>query len=475
MVYPGVIALQAQTRILNSFRVDAQPAEPVLRLTSSTVTDLAAASSGLWLGTGRGLSRTADNGLSFQSFSREQGIGQGGVSALAVSDEIIWVATGFDSSTALGPQQTGGGLAYSTDSGQSWEWVPQPGEIPILNITFDIALRGEEVWITSFAGGLRKSTDLGVTWQIIPPDTLIFDPPTNRNHRAFSVINADGTLWVGTAGGINRSVDGGETWTNFNHQNQPEPISGNFVIAIAQQKYQDREIIWSAGRTTTIESGDSTEFQSVFYTEDQGFSWKTTLEGETIWNIASNQDLVYVASDNGLWISNDFGATWLLFPAIENATGTQRVLSDNVFSVAPLSDGRLWVGSGDGVASTVNRGQTWEVFQAFSPAGVEGESRTYAYPNPFSPNVHNRLGGDGHVRFQYNTITATTATLKIYDFAMEHVVTVSEGVARPANGDFYETWNGRDADGRDVANGVYFYRLDLDGDGSFWGKLIVLK
>ncbi|MFQ5677667.1 MAG: hypothetical protein ACE5G1_17390 [bacterium] len=466
----GVGNSSAQT--LRSFRFDIPP-EP--GLASNSITDIVVLDNTLWFGTGRGLSKTSDAGLSFNSFGVEQGLGRGGVSALAVSDEVIWVATGFDSTTVVGEQQTGGGLAYSLDAGVSWTFVPQPGGTPVSNITFDIALRNDEVWITSFAGGLRKSVDLGESWEIVTPDSFIFDVVGRLNHRAFSVISVDGVLWVGTAGGINRSTDGGITWTNFNHQNQTAPISGNFVVAIRSQKTGNRNVIWAATRETTVESGDATEFRGVSWTDDFGFSWRTALSGETVHNFAIDGSIVYAASDRGLFKSLDGGETWALFPAISNPAQTRRILSEKVFSAATTSLQTLWVGTGNGLAKTQNDGITWEIIQAFEPTGIQDTPRTYAYPNPFSPGLHNRLDGNGHVRFQYNTISETLVTLKIYDFAMKHIATVTENTPRPGNGDFYEIWNGLNSKGVQVANGVYFYRLELEGDGTYWGKLIVLN
>ncbi|RMF68850.1 MAG: hypothetical protein D6743_02810 [Calditrichaeota bacterium] len=468
----GVKPVQAQVLRTTSFQLTAQPTSG---LASNSVTDVLVHGNTIWFGTGKGLSRTRDDGLSFESFGRDQGLGRGGVSGLAVSDEVIWVATGFDSTTDFGTFQTGGGLAYSTDDGQSWHFVPQPGPTPVQNITFDIALRGDEVWITSFGGGLRKSSDLGANWEIVTPDSFIFDPVGRLNHRAFSVLSVDGTLWVGTAGGINRSTDGGVTWTNFNHANQTEPISGNFVVAIARQQFRDREIIWAATRETTVESGDTTEFRGVSFSEDQGFTWQTALNGETVHNFAFDDSVVYAASDRGLFKSLDFGQTWALFPEIVSFDGSRRVLAEEVFDAGVSAGHTLWAGTGDGLARTSDSGLNWEVVQAFERTGREGAPRTYAYPNPFSPNLHNRLNGAGHVRFQYNTTRDTRVSLKIYDFSMQHVRTVVEDVFRPANGDFYEIWDGTDSTGRQVANGVYFYRLQLDGEGTFWGKLIVLN
>ncbi len=459
--------------LLKSFKMETEPPEE--RLTSNTVQDIVPVGNTIWFGTGQGLSKTSNAGLNFLSYGREQGIGNGGVSGLAANDEIIWVATGFDSLTVFGFEQAGGGLAYSQDEGATWHFIEQPGGTPVQNITFDMAIRDDEIWIASFGGGLRKSSDLGETWSIVPPDSFIFDPGGRLNHRAFAVTNADGVLWVGTALGINRSVDGGVTWTNFNRQNQPEPISGNFVVSLANQKINGKNIIWASTRETTVESGDTSEFRGVSWSEDFGFSWKTGLRGETVHNIGFMDSVVFAASEKGLHISVDIGETWLLMPPIENGLGTRQILAEEVFFATADENNNLWVSTSNGLANTANFGATWEVFQVFEKTGQDGEPRTYAYPNPFSPNVHNQLQGDGFVRFQYNTKSDTRVTLKIYNFAMEDVYTVAKDKARTAAGDFYEIWNGRDSNNEVVANGVYFYQIELDGDGSFWGKLIVMN
>lgn len=456
----------------NGYRLDSQP---FLGLASNSITDILVEGDTLWLGTGRGLSRTTDGGQSFVSFGEDQGIGKGGISAIAVNPQVIWVATGFDTTTDLGNFQAGGGLAYSQDEGATWTSVPQPGLTNVQNVTFDIALRGSEVWITSFGGGLRKSNDLGQKWEIVTPDSFIFDPVAILNHRAFSVISVDSVLWVGTAGGINRSTDGGVTWTNFNHQNQAQPISGNFVVAIGSQKYGNKRIIWAATVETTSATGDTSEFRGVSWSEDEGFTWRTALRGEFAHNFAFDDSVVYVTTDNGLFKSIDGGQTWALFPDIVGQSGDRRILANEFFAVGVSAGHTLWVGTADGLARTANGGLTWEVIQTFQPTGRDQTPRTYAYPNPFSPNVYNKLNGQGHVRFQYNTTRATQVTIRLYDYAMQLVTTVVEGKPRPANGDFYEIWDGRDDQGQPVANGVYFYRLDLEGEGRFWGKVMVLN
>jgi photosystem II stability/assembly factor-like uncharacterized protein len=471
-------SVSGQVLYEDAFRLEGE--EPLPVLASNTITDvLIGGDNAVWLGTGAGLSRTRDEGFTFDSFTQMHGLGKGGISGMAVTEDIVWVATGFDTVTEFGSFQAGGGLAYSPDDGMTWTYVSQPDDqlgTNVNNITFDIALRGAEVWITSFAGSLRRSVDLGQTWQIVTPDSFVFDPANiTLNHRAFSVISVDSTLWVGTAGGINRTTDGGETWTNFNHQNQSQSIAGNFVVALAHQRYGLRNVIWAATWETTSESNDTTEYRGISWSEDQGFSWRTALRGETAYNIAFDDSVVYVGTEKGLYKSIDGGENWALFPAIANLTGTRRILATEVFDAGVSAGTILWAGTGNGLAKSSSGGRSWDVFQVFPPAGKEGEPRTYAYPNPFSPNIHNRFGDAGHVRFQYNTTMETRVTIKLYDFSMRPVATVVDSKPRPAAGDFYEIWDGTGPYDEPVANGVYFYQVTLAGDGEYWGKLIVLR
>lgn len=428
----------------------------------------------IWTESGNGLSRMKMGTERWYTYGRNQGFGRGGVSAFAMKGDIIWVATVFDSLISDEYLDVGGGLAYSSDGGDNWIYIPQPGVTPIQNTTWDIAMVGSTVWIASFGGGLQKSDDFGNSWQIVPPDEYNFDPDEYLNHRVFSLLAIDNVLWVGTAGGINKTLDGGRTWVNFNHQNQAKSISGNWVIAIANQRYGNKDIIWAATRETTVESQDTTEFRGVSKSEDQGYTWETFLKGETAWDFAFDDSAVYVCTDNGLFKSIDDGENWALFPSIVDYQADEKVYSNTVYSAGISAGHTLWVGTADGLAMTQDEGLTWKIYRAFAPTGQGGEPRTYAYPNPFSPLRHNQFGGDGYVRFQYNTKNATNVTIRIFDFAMDLITTVVKDKSRPANGDFAEVWNGKTEDGKLLANGVYFYQLTLDGDGTYWGKIMIL-
>ena len=461
----------SQAKVIHNYRFSPTD-DPKPGLAGNGITDIQKGNSVLWLGTGHGLSRAVDNGQSFESFEGVEGVGRGSIAGLWVSGDSIWISTAVDTfSQAVGQVvDMGTGLSVSTDGGATWKHFPQPGPTPFQNLSYDIAVHQGNVWITSFGGGLQKSANWGETWEVVPPDERVFNPGSNLNHRAFSVISAMGALWVGTAGGVNKSTDGGQTWTNFNHTNQQQPISGNFIVALAHQQYKTRNIIWAASWKAEGES----EFYAVSKSEDGGLSWQTTLHDERPHNFAFDDSVVYVAADGGLFKSTDFGETWYVFPTIEDRVRGEIIATMDYYS-ALGENGTLWIGSADGLARTSDNGYTFDVFRAFQSTAQSDEPRTYAYPNPFSPIRHNQIGQDGFVRFQYNTLKSTQVTIKVYDFAMDLVKAVLDNESKPGPGDFTALWNGRNEFGDAVANGVYFYSVELDGDGTYWGKVMIVN
>ena len=128
----------------------------------------------IWFATGGGLSKTTDFGETFSTYySGLNNLPRGGISAIAIQDSIIWVAGVFDSTTTSGDMQTGGGLAYSKNYGESWTYIPQPIDssndktdiwngdtvaflpitTPVNNTTWDISITPiaeDSVWAVSY-------------------------------------------------------------------------------------------------------------------------------------------------------------------------------------------------------------------------------------------------------------------------------------------------------------------------------------
>ena len=397
-----------------------------------------------------------------------------------------------------------------------------PITVPQANVTYDIAFSDEFAWIASWAGGLRRYKFLDNIWQRVPlpmdhqfelitcaaidsngdstyievrnknfvgvPPHKMFvlrdyylnprdpDDGGNHNHKAFSVLVYGDTIWVGTANGINRGIidASADDCIDWEHYSYPtHGLSGNFVVGLALQMHKGKRIIWAA----TVNADDATEQRGVSYTTNDGLSWNTALLGERVYNITAHDSLVFAATANGLWKTED-GINWARYKPAQQYIpySTDEILANEVYSVAfDTGDTSIWIGTGDGVAHSYDLdGQNWKIFRA-----EYDQDEDYAYPNPFSPYTHNVIGGDGYVRFHTNEWSGTfVIDLDVYNFAMEKVFAGSFDRRDASSGAL--KWNGRDTQGRLVNNGVYFVKLNYPENqtskpSAHWVKLIVVK
>jgi uncharacterized protein YfiM (DUF2279 family) len=474
---------------------------------SNSILDIIAIGDTVWLGTSRGVSVSFDRGENWDNFFGTAVFGSDNVSTIGYDNGTFWAATATSVEGVAGESVPAGtGLKYTTDNGITWSSVPQPVDhpdstsvqygnntlqaLPVTveeqNLTFDIAFTPGTVWITSFAGVLRKSTDKGQTWQrvVLPPDYLnsinpddtldfclspvagSFCAEGNLNHRAFSVISTDDTtLYVGTADGINKSTDNGISWVKFNHQNQSEPMSGNFITALGHNEFTNT--IWAA----TWKAEEPSEYYGVSSSDDGGASWKTFLRDERTHNFGFKNSDVIAATDNGAFRSTNQGSSWILPNSIVDESSNVSLTTTVYFSAASESN-TTWLGSNDGLARLTDNTNlwngTWKVYFASQPLKSEGE--TYAYPNPFSPRQE-------QLKIKYSTGgTNASVTIRIYNFSFEYVRTVIQNAPRNRTLEGPpEFWDGTDDSGNIVANGVYLYRVDVDSNDPIFGKIIVMQ
>lgn len=518
------LTISLQGQLMRPTQFSMASADTVLSgLVGSSITDIDGSGDRIWLGSGHGLSASFDGGESFVAYSRRYSeLGQGGVSAMVASGDTIWVAMGFDTTTAFGNLKAGGGISRSTDGGNSWSYLGQPMDIlkidtiigsdttfakysemdlwgvtikavdvvtPVQNITYDLAYDGKRLWATSFGGGLRVSRDLGDTWERImlpwdnidrldsitiheladeimnEPETYALDPVRYLNHLGFSVKAWNDTVWVGTSGGVNRSLDGGKSWQHFTSKNSN--LSANWVIALGRQLLDDgSERIWAS--TASTEQSEITGLS--FF--DPGISyWRAPLlRVSKSWNIAANGNSVYSATDDGLWKSRD-GLHFSLLPNFHNQDNSEIVYSDEVYSVFFNTDGSLWVGTGDGLAISYNDGLSWNVFKA---RVTDKNDSFYAYPNPFTPRYDKVVNGQGNLIIRFIANAGDEVSITVFDFAMHKVKEVVQGIQASFDGSQERTWNGRNEKGYLVANGTYFIRIEVQNKIE-WTKVMVIN
>ncbi len=488
----------------STFSLSQQNNQPL----SNDVSHMEIAGDTLWTGTGKGINRTINQGLTWESFADRKFINPS-VAAITVRDSLIWASTLYTKQSGdNGSVQTGSGYSVSFDRGATWISIPQtvdssrdsiisygvntalsilPVIVPEQNVTWGISLSKSKVWIASWASSLRFSSDNGKTWTrvLLPPDdrhsikpidtlpgyinrtdgiSRYFDPRYNNNMLAFSVYAIDDdTVWCGTAGGMNKSTDGGTSWTRIT--SQPTSFSGNWIITIRPQIVGNVRRIWTTNWPT-----DQTESYGISYTADNGNTWKNFLTGVKAYDFAFQDNIIYVATETGLYRSTDDGLTWMHSGTISDAGTHQIITSDPIYAVRTIGS-RLWLATNDGIVSTVDTaivfGSKWDFNRTFEYIG--NAKYVYAYPNPFSPN-------SGIIRIHYSTAgRETEVTIEIFDFAMNRVRTIIRNAQRHGTQDYDEIWDGHDDKGRRVANGVYHYRVTVGNDVPMWGKIMVLQ
>ena len=493
----------------------------------------------VWLGTGSGLAVLKDSSSIYTINSKDKLSANlkdttplGGVTAIAAHNKTLIAAFAKSGENIT----LGNGLIYSTDAtGESIDWLyfEQPIDteadslapfakrffkgLPITvkeaNVTYDAAISGNYIWITSWAGGLRRYNITQKVWERVPlpqdgdqvlntcesasyentPSGYILknfylnprDPVDggNHNHKAFSVVAYADTVWVGTANGINRGIIGANGCVDWTHYTpSANNFSGGFVVDLAVQKYKGYNIIW--GATVAAESGEK---NGISFSIDNGDTWNSTLIGKRAYNIEVSDSIVLVASSTGLWKTLtdnplDIDKPWARYNQAKQAiklgsTGVydmDEILSDEVIGVSYDSrsyyskSAIIWIGSWDGLARAMDsEGTNWKIYRAnFDP------DKVYAYPNPFSPYDHNQFQGSGYVHIHADVKLSFVVKMDIFNFGMEPVLQKQFDRRQTSTGSL--KWDGKDKNGRMVDNGTYFIRLEYDQKVK-WIKLIVIK
>lgn len=423
------------------------------------------------------------------------------------------IVAGIGRNDVVGGQaiQTAAGFLISEDGGQTFQYrFPQldgpqddtqeygisvlpalpvivPQQSPPFDIDYD-TVRGS-LWVAGWASGVRKSLDLGRTWDrvVLPPDNLDVIRPDlpytfsvepqrgsngSLNHMGFSVlVDRQGLVWAGTAGGLNLSTDGGLAWRRFKTNGTSQSLTGNWIVSLEEQISTTPSTIWAASWNTG-ESGGAAGQYGVSIIENGGTTIRQTLLGEKVYDFAFDGTKVYVAGDNGLFISHDAGQSWDSISQFKESGGGNRIVRphSNVFSVE-ASSGILWVGTSDGLLRSTNGGSSWTIFHVnvplhpSEPTAAVPNVDTYAYPNPFS------RGDDSFVRIKFESSSASNGSIRIFDFGMNVVRELQLEFQLGVN---ESMWDGLNTSGIPVPNGTYFYEVEA-GKNRFRGKILVIE
>jgi len=474
-------------------------------MTSNSVIDIDHDSTSIWLGTGGGVSVTRDSGATLTTYGYEP-LPADEVSALSANDRAAWTATSHSREFQGDEFPEGDGISFSRDGGQSWTNRQPMQATRVGMLAYDLSLYDSLVFGACFYGGLIRSTDWGVTWTNLFPTQLDKDTLGNSvntdsadfygnifrslGNRFFSVKTDTSdfpdffSVWGGAAKGIYRFFFYADTITGAFHT-YPDSIEqyafslldttladslklpGNHVVALGINWVDTVKTVWAACRPVV-----SGEERRVAYSTNDGATWHTAnIIGPSdnpdveAWDFAFNGDTVYVATSFGLYQSDGDYSSWILLSGMRDPQ-RQTFYQDNApFYAVDVVGDVVWAGGSDGAVRRFDG--DWRVFRSqLDPASH------YAYPSPFSPYHSTRQGSTIHFRPDRDT----EASVRIYDFNLELVKTVAVDRDRLGGVESDDiVWDGTNDKGKIVANGIYFYRVELDYGEDLWGKVVVIK
>lgn len=453
--------------------------------------------------------------------------GIGRVFSLDLGQDTVVAGLGFSAEIPDGSVPAGYGFYISIDGGDQWEFIdfpldpPPPAGCninstnydPTCDITFQygdktyfrtritvreqsppysVSFSGNVILSAAWATGLIRSSDFGDTWEkiILPPfesnalnpdneyewtsehnnePINRYDPRQDNNLLGFGLlIDSQNRIWAGTAGGVNISENAlyapvdSVSWNHIRFENTTDGLLGDWVITIKEDPQTGR--IWM---TNWIAA--QPQSQGLVYTDDGGQSFQQVLTGERINDMDFKDGYVFAVGDNGLFISSDGGANWVKSPQIKSPN-TFIKSSAQFYSVASTTN-RVWLGTEDGLASTGDYGENWEITRVNFPlsggnayAPNARNVNTYAYPNPFSPSLHEV------VRIKFEVKKRSNVKVRIFDFGMNLVREIEDDVFSP--GIYEAIWDGNDGKGRKIATAPYIYVIEMD-NSLVTGKILV--
>jgi FlgD Ig-like domain len=151
------------------------------------ITAIAVSDSNIFVGTGNGIFRSANNGKDWTAI--DSGLTNTDVFSLEVSDTNIFAGTG-------------NGVFRSTNNGASWTAVNSG--ITNTSSVNAFAVSGD----TIFAGtvnGIFRSTNSGTSWTVVDSGL--------RNTKVLSFAVSDSAIFAGTDNGVFQSTNNGGLWT----------------------------------------------------------------------------------------------------------------------------------------------------------------------------------------------------------------------------------------------------------------------
>ena len=317
-----------------------------------------------------GILKTTNAGTTLEPIFDEVGVPSIGGLAIAPSDHnVIYVGTG--EGNPRNSASVGRGMYKSIDAGESWKFIglrdtEKFSRVLVHPTDHDVvyaAALGHE-WGPNEERGIFRTVNGGDTWErVLYVDSttgaadLAMDPENPRILYA-AMYDFQRKPWSfrsgGPGGGLYRSADGGDTWTNLNEgapaNGLPEGTVGRIGVKVAPS---DANVVYAM--IETKEEGE------LWRSDDRGRTWRMVSD-DGLMNSRpfyftdlrvdpSTSERVYAVSGR-LALSTDGGRTW-------SQLGDDIHPDHHSLWIDPENPDRLIDGNDGGVFLSYDRGRTW--------------------------------------------------------------------------------------------------------------------
>lgn len=448
-LYKSIDGGVSWTKITNGFGNQTHFADVEVSPHDSNIL-LAALGSGNWnLGnlSNEGVWRSADAGITW--------IKVNGISD-AYDVEFDPTASSTRAYATTGNQNSSGGFFVSTDSGINWSQsntgLPSPSSIR--RIQFSVAKSSPStIYAIIYPGSgsfdVYKSTTSGASWSQITPlaanadqgwyDLAIAVNPTNPNevfygnaelaktsdgstislqtivpgggywdcpihvdiHKIVYSPSDPNTIYIGSDGGIFKSIDGGANWTHINNNintiqfyriasdnNDVNKIyggaqdNGNFSTSdkgatdwVFETSGDGMEcfVDWNNSNTIFV----STQYGRLYRSTNGGASWPTVVSSNSsttawlapYWQHPSNSNYIYAGHDQRIKRSTDNGTNWSSISGQITSNRLTSIIQSTVNTNKMMAIASNWTTT-PGMYISTDEGASWTTLSGVSGAGI---------------------------------------------------------------------------------------------------------
>jgi photosystem II stability/assembly factor-like uncharacterized protein len=336
-----------------------------------------------------GVFKSTDYGRSWLPIFDHEPTGSVGAIAVAPSNpNVIYVGSG--EGLHRPDLSVGDGIYKSTDAGKTWTHLGLRDGQQIAQLAVDP--RDSERLFVAVAGhpygpneerGIFRSSDGGKTFEkILYRDENTGGADVQIDPNQPDIVYAslwesregpwENSTWHGSSGGIFKSSDGGQTWTQLVKGLPNKIVQANLAVAPSS--------------SATLFAAVRTKISSKLYrSEDAGENWRVATDDRrpgagigggdlpVVRFDTKNPSVIYSASVV-CWKSTDGGKTWDGWRGAPGGDDYQNVW------INPDNPNVILLGSDQGAIVTVNGGQTWSSWYNQSTAQLFHVSADNAFP-----------------------------------------------------------------------------------------------